>query len=84
MKITIAERDRFHTMLDESLDNENNSNHVHWTKLDLFALQESLNRKEKKLNAAIRIMKKDDMVTVCYEYANTALMIADNLRGNKE
>jgi len=83
MRVSEAERERFHAMLEEALYNEDGSKHVHWTKLDLFELQDTLKRKQRKLDDAIRIMKVSDMVTACYEYSCVALMIADNLRGNK-
>ena len=85
MRITEAERKRFHKILDDSIDKMNspkNKDKQHWSLLSKWDLQKMINVENAELELAVYYVG-GDVETENKDLINFNLMMIDNLRGNK-
>jgi NTP pyrophosphatase (non-canonical NTP hydrolase) len=85
-RITDDERARFHALLDECIDKLNtpkNAAKQHWSTQFYDQLFEHLVKETIELHTEILFMDRHNIEDECKDVVNIALMIFDNVRGNK-
>lgn len=87
-RITPAERERFHKILDDSIDkmdNPKNAGKEHWSLLDIEHLTLRQNDECNELKAEVfgNIPEPEKIESECYDNINFPMFIIDNLRENR-
>ena len=86
-RITEAERERFHNILDDSidkLDSPKNSKKTHWKHCSIFYLKKRGREEKQELKESLEYNLVDtEILSECYDNINFSLMIADNLSRKK-
>jgi len=81
-RITAAERKRFHTILDASIDKLNspkNCKKFHWSKADNNSLMDHLCKENNELLYALNYETDEEAIMEGYDNINLPMMIIDNL-----
>jgi hypothetical protein len=86
-RVTPKERQRFHKILDDSIDKMNspkNANKMHWSTQTIQHLQKLSNIESAELDCAVFMgYFGKDIESENFDLINLNMMMVDNLRGNK-
>ena len=85
-RITDDERSRFHSYLDVAIDkmnNPKNSQKPHWSTQSIEDLFDHLCKEADELSAEVMYEAKENTIDESNDVINIAMMIIDNVRGNK-
>ena len=90
-RVTPEERERFHKILDDSIDKMNspkNAEKDHWSKIHLEKLQKMISVEDKELELACYCILRgeaftQDVESENFDLINLNIMMVDNLRGNE-
>ena len=90
-RVSEEERDRFHKILDESIDKMNSSKNTtkpHWKNESIGSLQKKINVENAELDGAMYDFKENKWIpretveSENFDLINLNMMMVDNLRGN--
>jgi len=83
-RVTDEERNRFHKILDDSIDKMDSPKNVekcHWSSIFNFELQKMIAIESAELDLAV--LSNGDIETENFDLINLNIMMVDNLRNNK-